>query len=124
MSCFLEGYDHSCNWPIFQHHHMVNKSVLRNAEARRYAEKVRPDIFIARLCQNANFTRLADTKGARAFMWQKKVDRFGYEEVDGALEALRSCFKTPMLELRLDALLALETQTRIGDKSGGARNAA
>jgi hypothetical protein len=107
MSCFLTGYEHSCNWPIFQHHHLVNKSVLRNAEARHYAEKVRPDIFIVRLCQEANFSRMADSKGARAFMWSKQVERFGLEEIEKALEDLRLFFKTEMPELRLAALLSL-----------------
>jgi hypothetical protein len=57
-------------------------------------------------------------------IWRQLVETWGREYVATALAEVRATFKIPPPELRLSALLALETQTRIGDKSGGARDAA
>lgn len=73
--CELLGWRHSCS-EGFNNHHLINKSRLKgNPKAKRYAEKVHPDVFIVRVCGFSNRSRLVDGREGRAKLIMRQMDR-------------------------------------------------
>ena len=107
--CELLGYPHNCGGPRLHLHHLVNYSkALGNAEVRAIL-KTNPPELTSWVCANANTARVADSKGAQAFLFEKKVREHGYDHIKRTLDDLP--WKIPRPELTLEALLATPIDT-------------
>ncbi len=104
MNCELEP---GCEGRL-HHHHIVPKAQLPKGAIRDFADKTHPEVLKAWVCaaHHDKYSGIAHTKQAKAFLMSKKCTLFGTEYVSGVLEQLRSMFKGPRPELRLEAILA------------------
>ena len=95
----------NCSGPL-ERHHIINRGHLRSvAKGLKYCDD-HADVLIADICHAHNTSRIADTKQARAYLLQKRVDLFGAEYVSGILEGLRALCRVPPPEWSLGALLS------------------
>lgn len=101
--CELVGYPHRCGGPRLHLHHLVNYSKARGNKAVRAILKENPPELTSWVCAWANVDRTADTRGAQAFLWEKKVREYGKSHIERYLADLP--WKVPRPELRLEALL-------------------
>ena len=101
--CELRGYPHKCGGPRLHLHHLINYSKARGNDEVRAILKELPPELTSWVCANANVDRTADTRGAQAFLWAKKVSEYGREHIKRTLDELP--WKVPRPELRLEALL-------------------
>lgn len=86
-------------------HHMVSRArLLGNPKARKYVDS-HPEL-IAEVCNIHNAeTKLADTKRARALLFERKCQEYGTEHMRLVLDELRQLFKDGAPDLCLDAIL-------------------
>lgn len=106
-------------------HHLISRQFLRgNDEGRALVDGPWAHLFVVDICMKHHDNTNGAVYAGAEEIWRQLVETWGREYVATALAEVRATFKIPPPELRLSALLALETQTRIGDKSGGARDAA
>jgi len=97
-----------CSGPLDKHH-VISRATMRGAaEARRFAEEIHPEVFLADVCKR-HHDKLggeAHSKAGRALLIQWKVALFGRPYVEAVLHKFEEKFKARRPELLLDALLA------------------
>ena len=106
MNCELEPFG-GCEGRL-HHHHVVPKAALpKSNDIRDFAEKTHPEVLMSWVCaaHHDKLGGIAHTKQGKAFLIYGKCTIFGTSYVSDVLEQLRSMFKGPRPELRLEAIL-------------------
>jgi hypothetical protein len=116
MQCALEGwYDVPCGQSFHQHHLISRHKVRGNKKARAYIESM-PHIFKEWICNVHNCDKWADTRKARAYLFQQKIDMLksdGIKHAEGIIEGAIDMipWKTPHHELSFAGIMSVEIAT-------------
>lgn len=102
MNCELESFG-PCEGGLQRHHIIPRAALMKNKGAKHYVEKTHPEVLMADVCVRHHES--AQTKRNKARLIRGKCTLFGTSYVSDVLEQLRSMFKGPRPELRLEAIL-------------------